>query len=254
MKIEVMGYGSAFSKISNTSSILVSDHIQNKWLIDCGPTVPRALWQREIGINDIDVIYFTHIHPDHCLGLTALTNQWKSFGRSKPLDIFCQPEQQAPLKSLIQLSTWPETSLCFDVHWHDITDHFSWLNWQISTAITQHEISNRSIRIDVDDQSLFYSGDGRPTESSQLLMQDVDLAFQECASLAPQPENSSHCDFERCQQLVSETGVKALGLYHCFDESISALQRMVEKSEYLFMSQDGLVMDLADSNSISKDR
>jgi ribonuclease Z len=72
MKIEVIGCGSVFSKISNTSSILVSDHKQNRMLIDCGPTIPRALWQREIGINDIDAIYFTYIQitaldSPHCL-------------------------------------------------------------------------------------------------------------------------------------------------------------------------------------------
>jgi ribonuclease BN (tRNA processing enzyme) len=63
-------------------------------LIDCGPTIPRALWQRGGDINDIDVIYFTHVHPDHCVGLTALLNYWKSFSRQKPLVIYCQPQQR----------------------------------------------------------------------------------------------------------------------------------------------------------------
>jgi glyoxylase-like metal-dependent hydrolase (beta-lactamase superfamily II) len=38
---------------------------------------PRALAARR-GVNDIDAIYFTHVHPDHCTGLTALLNYWKS--------------------------------------------------------------------------------------------------------------------------------------------------------------------------------
>nr|VUD28896.1 metal-dependent hydrolases of the beta-lactamase superfamily III [Raoultella sp. NCTC 9187] len=63
----------------NTSALRVIDNNNRQWLIDCGPTIPRALWQRGGDINDIDAIYFTHVHPDHCTGLTALLNYWKAF-------------------------------------------------------------------------------------------------------------------------------------------------------------------------------
>ncbi len=66
MKIDVLGCGSAFSCTQNTSALRVIDADNKQWLIDCGPTVPRALWQRGGEVNDIDAIYFTHVHPDHC--------------------------------------------------------------------------------------------------------------------------------------------------------------------------------------------
>ena len=68
MKIDVLGCGSAFSCTQNTSALRVIDADNKQWLIDCGPTVPRALWQRGGEVNDIDAIYFTHVHPDHCTG------------------------------------------------------------------------------------------------------------------------------------------------------------------------------------------
>nr|MDK7876619.1 MBL fold metallo-hydrolase [Streptococcus agalactiae] len=91
MKIDVLGCGSAFSCTQNTSALRVIDADNKQWLIDCGPTVPRALWQRGGEVNDIDAIYFTHVHPDHCTGLTALLNHWKSYSRQKPVIIYCQP-------------------------------------------------------------------------------------------------------------------------------------------------------------------
>ena len=57
MKIDVLGCGSAFSCTQNTSALRVIDADNKQWLIDCGPTVPRALWQRGGEVNDIDAIY-----------------------------------------------------------------------------------------------------------------------------------------------------------------------------------------------------
>ena len=57
MKIDVLGCGSAFSCTQNTSALRVIDADNKQWLIDCGPTVPRALWQRGGEVNDIDAIW-----------------------------------------------------------------------------------------------------------------------------------------------------------------------------------------------------
>jgi len=248
MKIDVLGCGSAFSQCNNTSAIRIIDSEENQWLIDCGPTIPRAIWQRNIGVNDIQVIYFTHIHPDHCSGLAALVNQWKSFQRTEPLTIFCQKEQRKPLEALISLSIWPEKNICFDISWQDIQDTFQWKHWKIDTAKTQHEIENRAIRVKIEQNTLFFSGDGRPTAASQKLMENVDIAFQECASFKSLPIDSSHGDLQDCKRLLKETGTKALGIYHCFDEDIPALYDAIRQTSNLFLSRDGLMIDLESDN------
>ncbi|WP_413282830.1 MBL fold metallo-hydrolase [Vibrio sp. MA40-2] len=246
MKIEVIGCGSAFSKVNNTSSLLVEDNSGKQWLIDCGPTVPRALFNRDMAVNDIQVIYFTHIHPDHCTGLSALVNYWKSFNRTEPVTIFCQPEQLAPLKFLAEFANWPSNDLCFDIDWQMISDHFSWQEWQIATANTQHEVSNKAIQISVDGHRLFYSGDGRPTAASINLMKHADLSFQECASFISLDDSSSHGDFSSCLALLEQTATRYLGLYHCWDESLSEIIKSTTGIESLFVSRDGLFIDLSD--------
>ncbi|MGO3345982.1 MAG: MBL fold metallo-hydrolase [Marinomonas sp.] len=244
MKIDVIGCGSAFSEINNTSSIHIEDQEHNQWLIDCGPTVPRALWQRGIEVDAIQTIYFTHIHPDHSSGLAALINQWKSFQRTEPLDIFCQLEQQPLLKSLVALAIWPATQICFDIRWHDILSEFRWRHWRLQTAHTQHEMSNCALRLTIDDHTLFYSGDGRATPASQALMAGADIAFQECASFNGLDNDASHGDLPDCLRLLSVSGVKELGLYHCFDGALSSLRESVETLPNVFISHDGLFFDL----------
>lgn len=240
MKIEVIGSGSAFSLQRNTSSLRVEGPDGCQWLIDCGPTVPRALWQRGLGINDLDVIYFTHIHPDHCAGLSALLNQWHSFGRDKPLTIVCQSIQRPMLRSLVALACWPDERCDFDIQWRDTQDHLVWRHWQISTAPTIHAMPNRAIRIALEGQCLFYSGDGRPTPQSEALMKGADYAFQECAMLTP---SEAHGDLEQCLALAQRLNLPRLWLYHCFDEYIPAIAERIQGHPSVALSEDGLYLE-----------
>ena len=243
MLIDVLGSGSAFATQRNTSSILIQG--AGQWLVDCGPTIPRALWQRKTDINAIDVIWFTHIHPDHCTGLAPLLNQWKSFGRVKPLTIFCEPAQRAVLQQLTLMAVWPQTTFCFDIDWQDITPETAWRDWRIRSAPTQHEIPCRALRIDAHGLALFYSGDGRPTPESLALMAGATLAFQECASWQVLDDDASHGDFPSCLTVCDCLQLPALGLYHCREADIAAIRDACARHPALFLVEDGQQHDLA---------
>lgn len=244
MKIDILGCGSAFSLRQNTSAIRVIDSAGYQLLIDCGPTIPRALWQRGLDVNDIDALYFTHIHPDHCTGLTALLNHWKSFQRTKPLIIWSQPAHGPALLQLASLANWPETGLCFAIDWRDSTPEWRWQDWILRTAFTHHEIPNLALRIETALATLFYSGDGRPTPESIALMAGADLAFQECASATPLPGDASHGDFPDCLALFSRLKLPALGLYHCNDSARPTLVEACKPYPGLFVSEDGMTFEL----------
>lgn len=244
MEIDVLGCGSAFSLQQNTSALRVIDRENRQWLIDCGPTIPRALWQRGLDVNAIDAIYFTHVHPDHCTGLTALLNYWKSFQRSKPLVIWSQREQRPVLMQLASLANWPDATLCFDIDWRDSEPQWRWHGWLVSTAFTHHEIPNLALRIEADGVALFYSGDGRPTPESIALMHHADLAFQECASMTPLASDASHGDFPGCQALFTQLRLPALGLYHCNDAARPALAQACLTHQGLFVSEDGMRIEV----------
>lgn len=251
MNIDIIGSGSAFSLECNTSSMRIESQTGAQWLIDCGPTIPRALWQRGLGINALDVMYFTHIHPDHCAGLPALLNQWHSFGRDKPLTIVCQPAQRPMLRSLVALASWPDAHCTFEIQWQDTQDHFVWRDWQISTAPTIHAMPNRAIRIELEGHRLFYSGDGRPTPDSEALMQGVDHAFLECAMLTP---SETHGDLEQCLALAERLSVPHLWLYHCFDEHRAKIFERIQAYPSVELSHDGLYLDLSRADGVPMSR
>jgi len=69
MKIEILGTGGAFSKIS--TSYLINDNT----LIDCGESVIKTLINNEfvsIILDNVNDIYLTHSHSDHVNGLEML--------------------------------------------------------------------------------------------------------------------------------------------------------------------------------------
>lgn len=68
MKITTLGCGNAFSNKSFNQSFLVEEE-GRKMLIDCGMQTPQALARAGIAVKDIDDIYISHAHADHCGGL-----------------------------------------------------------------------------------------------------------------------------------------------------------------------------------------
>lgn len=57
-------------------------------LIDAGDGISRALIKADINYNSINGILFSHLHPDHFSGLSALIVQMKLNKRNKPLEIY----------------------------------------------------------------------------------------------------------------------------------------------------------------------
>jgi ribonuclease BN (tRNA processing enzyme) len=204
-------------------ALRVIDADNKQWLIDCGPTVPRALWQRGGEVNDIDAIYFTHVHPDHCTGLTALLNYWKS-SPVRSRHYLLPAGAAAGAHAAGRAGELAAGGPGFTIDWQECREAWTWQDWQIRTAPTQHELSNRAIRITIAGQTLFYSGDGRPTADSIALMAGAGLAFQECASVAALDDDASHGDFllPDAVQNAAAPGDGALSLRGCFSVGAKA--------------------------------
>lgn len=56
-------------------------------LFDCGEGTQRQL-RKSTGLVQVDEIYLTHFHLDHCLGIPGLLKTWDLNERSEPLRVF----------------------------------------------------------------------------------------------------------------------------------------------------------------------
>lgn len=70
MKIKVLGCGSAFSmKNWQANYLVMSDDEQVNLLVDCGGDIRYALQEQGLSYKNIQNIYVSHLHFDHCAGV-----------------------------------------------------------------------------------------------------------------------------------------------------------------------------------------
>ena len=72
--------------LRGTASVLVTRGGE-KLMFDCGEGTQRQL-RRSLGLVQVDEIYLTHFHLDHCLGLPGLLKTYDLNDRTAPLHLF----------------------------------------------------------------------------------------------------------------------------------------------------------------------
>lgn len=72
--------------LRGTASVLVTRGGE-KLMFDCGEGTQRQL-RRSLGLVQVDEIYLTHFHLDHCLGLPGLLKTYDLNDRTEPLRLF----------------------------------------------------------------------------------------------------------------------------------------------------------------------
>ncbi len=224
MSVTVVGTGNAYDGEHTNACLLVNEH-DFTLLVDCGPSVPKALFSMGLNSNVLDAIYISHTHPDHCLGLTTLLNWMNSRGRLRPLTIFVQEVQQSVLEPLISFASWPEAVLNFTVHFQSIHEVMTIGPWQSRTSDTHHAVANRSLQLTTNNgHRLFYSGDGRLTSLGTELAAESDWVFIECETLN---HHISHGSWQEICQLPRKQGSDWL-LYHIDPNCRDTLAERIE--------------------------
>jgi len=73
MKLIFTGTGGAFTMSNFNTSMVIQKNDRNL-LVDCGTDIRRSLARSGLCARDIETIYITHEHSDHCGGL-----EWMGF-------------------------------------------------------------------------------------------------------------------------------------------------------------------------------
>ncbi|KAA6383547.1 MAG: putative ribonuclease Z [Streblomastix strix] len=76
------------TRTRNTSAIALQYDDQQIWMFDAGEGTQRQfLWNGNIFITQVDVIFITHLHGDHMYGLFGLLCSLSLGKRQKPVDL-----------------------------------------------------------------------------------------------------------------------------------------------------------------------
>ncbi len=91
IKVTILGSGTPRVNIDRFSQSILIEHKNDKFLFDAGRGALLRLNQSRILPNEIENIFFTHLHSDHILGFSDILMTGWVYHRQKPLNIFGPP-------------------------------------------------------------------------------------------------------------------------------------------------------------------
>ncbi|WP_265497842.1 ribonuclease Z [Providencia rustigianii] len=240
-QVTVVGTGDAYDYERTNASILVEES-GFKLLVDCGPTVPQKIFKLHQA-DELDAIYITHCHPDHCLGLTSLLNWMDSYRRKRPLTIIAQQAQWEILAPLLHFAHWPKPQLGFEIIRQYSEEIQSIGSWKVTTSPTQHSVSNLSLHLTSGSGCrLFYSGDGEISLQGEQLALQSDWVFLECETLNSHPSHGSWHSIQQRFQCQTPKPNSQWRLYHIEPRYREKLSQHIVPYDFIQLAEQGEIL------------
>jgi ribonuclease BN (tRNA processing enzyme) len=185
-------------------------------LVDCGYSVPQALWSLSVDPDLLDAIYITHIHADHSFGLPALLLWLHEMGRTRPLTIIGGGGLENWLAKLMELA-YPGLATkkgSFDVDAVSLTSGASHELGPVTIRVARsnHSVENLAVRLEGPGGVLCHSGDGAPTSETEALYAGADLLVHEC--YADDDAVPVHAHLDQVREMAVRGRVGRLCLLH----------------------------------------
>lgn len=201
------GYAGIYVRIAN-------EHL----LLDAGPGTLRQLSHLRVNYLDLDRIFITHFHPDHCLDLVSILFAMRipQPARTKPLVIYGPPgikrlyqQLNAAFKNWIQPKTYRLT-------FRELRATSLRLpGYTLRTKLMNHSPGALGYRLEAGGRSVAYSGDTDYGRGIVELGRRADLLILEC-SLTDERKTSGHLTPTECGRIAAEAGCRHLVLTHFY--------------------------------------
>lgn len=213
MKVIFFGVGEAYDdEFINNSHIIFS---QKKILLDCGYSVPRHIWRHYPDQNFLDIVYLSHAHMDHYMGVPILLARMRDENRTKPLVIISQPEVLQKLSLLIEYSHANLSErIAFPIEYIEVSNKSTIIlgEMKFEFAQTNHSTKNLAIKLQLNDKTICYSGDGDLTTESINLYRKSDLLIHEAFTL--EESVNGHASIKDILEKCNNLEIKNLALTH----------------------------------------
>ncbi len=218
MEATFVGVGEACDERLPNTALLVRADVAGSarsLLLDCGFTAACRYWRHADDADELDAVWISHFHGDHFFGVPLLLLRFWEMKRQKPLRIV-GPEGLARLIETTVDLAYPDfrQKLEFPLEFIVLdTDHpLSLLGFSWQAAENEHSQRSLALRLDHGLESLFYSGDGRPTRESLALARHCQVIVHEAFRL--DGSTSGHGSVQGCVDFARAARCEALALVH----------------------------------------
>lgn len=182
MKLTVVGCSGSFPSAESACSSYLVEADGFRLLLDMGNGALGEL-QRHIGLYDLDAVFLSHLHADHCIDMCGyfVARYYRQEGRCGPLPVY-GPEGTEQRLTTAYADTPSPTSMSEVFDFHTLkSGSFDIGPFSIRTERVAHPVEAYAIRLEHAGKTLTYSGDTGVCEPLHELAVGADLFLCEAS-------------------------------------------------------------------------
>ncbi|MCK5311897.1 MAG: MBL fold metallo-hydrolase [Desulfobacteraceae bacterium] len=223
-KITILGSGTCVPSLKRSScSILIQGETQN-FLLDAGPGTMNRLLQAGLKLNDVDAIFLSHFHLDHCAEVAAFLFATKYPDLLRDKTLFLVGGTGIRLLYENMNNTYGNTIEITDEYLkivevnEDGSSMVDFKGFRISHIKVNHKEESRAYRFtDSTGFTVVYSGDTDYSENLIDLSKNADVLI--CESAFPDEKKTpGHLTPSLAGDIAAKANVKKLVLTHFYPE------------------------------------
>jgi ribonuclease BN (tRNA processing enzyme) len=228
MKLVVLGSGTSVPHPQRAAPAFWLETANGSVLLDCGADSAHRMAQEGLDWPNLEAVWISHLHLDHCGGLASLLFglKWapETAGRTKPLKIFgCQGIGKL-LRAIDEANNYRLFEQRFPIELQELTGD---ANFEITMGViaqtfsTPHTRESVALRLaESDGASVVYSSDTGFSEELALFARGADLLIMECSfwRQKPTPKHLELVDAIRLAQIAQPRQLLLTHLYPEWDD------------------------------------
>ena len=181
MRLTVLGCAGTFPGPASPCSGYLVEHDGYRLLVDLGAGALGQL-QRHVGLLDVDAVYVSHLHADHCIDLVAYSyaRRYHPSGLPEVLPVYGPAGTAQRILSSYEAPPSHGLEDVFD--FREVEPGTRELGpFTVTAARVNHPIECHGLRIEAGGRTLAYSGDTGESDALVDLAQDSDLFLCEAS-------------------------------------------------------------------------
>ena len=247
MRLTVLGGCGAWPAANQACSGYLIEHDEFRLLIDPGyAVVPRLL--RHMRPGELDAVFVTHGHPDHCAALNPLLRARVMSGEEPPpLPVFAPPDA---LNAVLALDRPEWLDAALSLHEFIPGSGLNFGPFSAETRLLPHFVPNAGVRLAAGGRTIAYTGDTGPSPEIVTLARDADVLLAEASYVdedMPKDLESGLSTARQAGQHAGAANVGRLVLTHLIPgtESEAAVEAACASyANEISVATDGLVVDV----------
>ncbi|MBI3320369.1 MAG: ribonuclease Z [Candidatus Omnitrophica bacterium] len=218
MRVVILGAGTAIPARRRSPSGIYVRAGKEHLLFDAGPGTLQRLHDVGVTFLQLDRLFLTHLHPDHCLDLVSIlfAMHIPQPTRTKPFVVYGPPGIERLYRRLNAAFHGWLRPRSYRLTFRELTEtRLRLRGGTIATRFMRHAPGALGYRLQTGGKHMVYSGDTDACEGIVELGREADLLILEC-SMTDERKVTGHLTPTECGRIAARANCRHLVLTHFY--------------------------------------